>query len=139
MSTVSMGRTPMLRPPDSSGPSMTMVCPLPDSPRNMAPSTHLICAFIWLSCKCVDLAAENSTAPRRRRHDWPLPLKLDIIEFGLALRLQGCHVCHGLNDHFCQDDNKGCQIADIENKKPRGVSGTLQPPPLRPAQHHHPC
>src|SRR5581483_554152 len=44
-STISIGRRPTSRPPSSGGPSMTTLCPLPDSATKLTPCTHLILAF----------------------------------------------------------------------------------------------
>src|SRR5690606_40600571 len=46
-SSISIGRTPRLRPPWSGGPSITTAWPLPDSPTNMASPTHFTLAFIY--------------------------------------------------------------------------------------------
>ena len=46
ISSISMGRGPVLRPPWSGGPSMTTLWPLPDSATNWRPSVHFTVAFM---------------------------------------------------------------------------------------------
>src|SRR5690606_68813 len=121
---ISIGRTPRLRPPWSGGPSITTAWPLPDSPTNMASPTHFTLAFIYRPP--IKFARQGRHDHRRRggaRHRYRL--------------FWECRILQGTPDGVKQENPLGTGTDNTPHPRCRRVSQSLPPAPVPDKNHHH--